>query len=344
MDYLNFDREKLVTALVSVKPGLGKKDIIQQATKFIFKDKRIYTFNDEIAVSYPLEHELTGAVPSEEFYALLNKMDDAVVQICSEPGVLHIKGTKLSASLKVEDEIKLPMNEFAIISLGLWNAIPGNFVDALEFASISVGTDLAKPILTCVHWTSTFIESCDNFRLTRYDIATPNLKDPVLLSNKVAATLMTYNPKEFLIVPGMAHFKMGSVNDGTDCIFSCRIYSGTYVNLGPLFDRVHTQKIVFNDKLIALLDRLSVLAEKDIHGNSKAFMAVTSGMANIKTQSALGESDEETRILCDVDINFEFKIETLLHILKRYKIAHIDDTKKSLKFQKDNWTHIVSLC
>jgi hypothetical protein len=337
MEYFVFNKERLLQSLMRVKPGLAKKDIIAQASKFVFKDGHVYTFNDEIAVSHPLEHPLNGVIPADEFYKFISKINDDTIKIATEGPVLYIKDTKsLSVELNIEEEVKLPIADMS--SPSLWYTIPDDFNEALTFALLSVGTDLSKPVLTCIHWTPQYIESCDNFRLTRYTINTPDLTAPILLSNKIISNLKNYTPVQFSIADKWAHFKTVD-----DCIFSCRVYSADYVDLSVIFNKEYNQEIIFTDSMISLLDKMVILAEKDIHGKSKAIMTVTSGIATVQTHSGLGKGDESTRVKCGVDITFEFKIETLLHILKYFKKAFIDEDKKALQFKNDKWTHVVSL-
>jgi len=337
MDYIAFDRNRLVDTLTSVKPGLAKKDIIDQASKFAFKDGSVYTYNDEIAISHPLEYPLVGVVPSIEFYTLLSKMKTDMVNIAIDGTLLHVKGGKLEATFNIEDEVKLPISDLS--SPSLWYDLPTNFLEAVDLALSSAGTDLSKPVLTCIHWTSNYMESCDNFRLTRYILDTPGLADSTLLSNRTAVHLKNYNPKQFAIEKGWAHFKTDD-----DCIFSCKVYGGDYVNLDSIFNKTHDKELTFTDATIELLDRVSILAEKDIHGNSKALITIDKGVATIHATSSIGEITESTRIRCKEDISFEFKIETLLKILQRLKVAKIDPDKKSLSFSNTTWTHIISLC
>jgi len=338
MDYLVFDRQLLLDTLVEVKPGLANKDVVAQASKFVFKGKAVYTYNDEIAVMHPIEHDLTGAVPSTELYDLLNKMTDTEVSIAIEGTTMHIKGLKLTASILIQDEILLPMTDLQVPSI--WSPVPPDFTDALTFSLLSVGTDLSKPILTCVHWTQEYMESCDNFRLTRYTMSTPELAEPILLSNKVVSNLKNYTPTHFSIEPGWAHFKTKA-----GCVFSCKVYSGTFVDLSSIFTTVYDKSITFTDAVVSLLDRVLVLADRDIHGNSKANLNVTGGIATVSATGPLGNVTESTRIKSDSDILFEFKIETLMHILQHSKRSLIDTNKKSLQFTDGKkWVHVVSLC
>lgn len=337
MNYFDFNREQLVAALVAVKPGLAKKDIVEQATKFVFQNSMVCTFNEEIAVTHPIEHDIECAVPSVELYEILGKMNDVTVKLGIENKLLRIRGAKLSVDLNVDTEIKLPKLDTS--GPMIWNPVPEKFNDALTFALLSVGTDLSKPVLTCIHWNKDYIESCDNFRLTRYKVKTDNLLEDVLISGKIVNNLRNYVAVKFAISTAWAHFMTD-----TGCIFSCKIYSGTYVDLSKIFNRTFTQEITFTNTMVDLLTRVAAVAEKDIHGNSKAILDIKNSIANVKATSAIGTAEESTRIVCSVDITFEFRIETLLHILKHFKKALVDDDKHSLCFTTNEWDHIVSLC
>ncbi len=332
---MDFHREKLVHALEQVKVGLASKDIVVQATKFIFKDKHVFTFNDEVAVSFPIEHDITCAVDANTLYALLTKFTDATISIEITDAGMEVSSKKAHAILKSND-ITLPLD--SITEADVWHPIPDRFEHLLSFVRLSVGTDLAKPILTCMHWTSEFIESCDNFRLTRTTVKTEGLDASILIPGSSITKMLKYTPIEFSIVDGWAHFKSPS-----DCIFSCRVFSGEYVELDDIYDTKGQEKIIFTPAMEKLLERAMVLAEQDVSGNSKAVVTIKDGVATVEVVSDAGSLTETTKIRCNIDISFDLRIETLLHIIKYYKQAVIAENESCLKFSKDNIVHIISL-
>ena len=337
MQYTMFNTELFIKALSNVKPAISSKEVIKQSDKFVFKNKKVYASNDLITISFPIEYDLECAVPFNNLYSFLKDVSSTEIGICIKDARMHLKGGKLKANFSIDEKIELPIQDFEIES-DSWNTLPDNFNEALTFGLLSIGTDQTNVILTCLHWTPEYIESCDNFRLTRYYIETPELLDIVLLPIKIIKNLKNYDVTEFIVTKNVAHFRTMD-----DCIFSCRIYSGEYVDLSDIINREHNEKILFNDSIISLLNSVSTTADKDIYGHSKAKMIIADKKVTIIASNDSGEIEGNNRIICDSNISFDFKIEALLQILKFNKESYIDDSKKSLSFKGDNWIHIISL-
>lgn len=334
---LTFKRELLLQALRQVKPGLASKDVVEQATRFVFNKGYVYTFNDDISVAYPVEHEIEAAIPAVEMYALLDKMKDVEVDISIDNSVMSIKGAKLSATIKSDESISMPLDN--VTSPSQWFDVPPNLENIMSFVLLSVSTNLAQPVMTCVHWTDKVIESCDNFRLTRIKAPTEGMPpEGVLIPGSNIACLKDYAPVKYAIDESWVHFKTAE-----DCVLSCRVFSGEFVELDDLCDTPASDEIRFTDAMIELLDRVTVLAEKDVYNNSKAEVSIVKGIATVKTSNDLGGIEDRVRVKCPRDIAFNIKIETLKRILTYFKKAFLADNGSSLRFVNDDITHAISL-
>ncbi len=73
---MKVNKKELMTTLEGVLPGLSKKEITDQGNCFVFKDGKVITYNDEVAVFHPLDLELEGAVKAEEFFAILKTVQN----------------------------------------------------------------------------------------------------------------------------------------------------------------------------------------------------------------------------------------------------------------------------
>jgi hypothetical protein len=75
-------RQELIDALETVKPGLAQKEIVEQSSSFAFIDGKVVTYNDEISISHPVEGlKVEGAVRAEELYQLLHRITRDEVEI-----------------------------------------------------------------------------------------------------------------------------------------------------------------------------------------------------------------------------------------------------------------------
>ena len=162
--------KEFLKVLSAVKPALANKEILEQSTNFIFLDENVITYNDEIMISHPFESDFAGAVHAENLYSLLSKIKEEGVEVEQVENELLFSGikTKFKSGIVCETEIKLPISEIKIPDR--MRKIPDGFLEAIKFTSVSVSQDASRPELTCIHFTSEYIESCDNFRLTRYQL------------------------------------------------------------------------------------------------------------------------------------------------------------------------------
>ena len=101
------NRKELLNVLQKVKPGLATKETIEHTTGFIFYDNRVFTYNDEVAVSHPIDVGFEGAVIAKEFYDMLDKMVDDEIEIGPSEGTLRITGKRAKGGVKFFMEIKM---------------------------------------------------------------------------------------------------------------------------------------------------------------------------------------------------------------------------------------------
>lgn len=334
---MEINRKEMLAALNSVQPGLHTKNVVEQASCFAFRDNKVFTFNDEIAVSCPLTHDIEGAVPADKLFKLLNKVPDETISVETIDKELEIKGKRIKATIKLEEKISMPLDE--LTEPDEWFDLPVGFSDGMKYALMSTGTDMSKPILTCVHWTSKHIESCDNFRITRYVVDSPETKNNILIPASSVTKLVKYAPSEYCIVAGWAHFK---TQEG--CVFSCRVFEGKYSNLDDFINATLSDTVVaFPTVTNEILDRVSVLSQEDVTGAPFATVEIKDKTLTISGKSDFGSIEETARINCKVDVLFSVKVETLEHILRRFREGTISENGAAIKFTSKNLTHVVSL-
>ena len=84
------DKNEFLKVLELIKPGLSVNPILEQSEMVMFEPDRVFSYNDEIAISCPFETGLSGAIRSTELLKLLKKL----------------KGDELETK-KVDDEFQL---------------------------------------------------------------------------------------------------------------------------------------------------------------------------------------------------------------------------------------------
>lgn len=327
-------RTELLAILNKVKPGLANKELIEQSTSFVFKDKKIYTYNDEITISHPINLDIEGAVPAAELYLLLNRIKDEELDIDINENEIVFKGKKFKAGIRLESKIILPLKELKIPKN--WDSLSDDFIDALSFCLFSVGKDMSRPVLTCLHLTDNLIESCDNFRLTQYKVSDGLFKQ-ILLPSKAAIELIKYEPIRYALTDGWIHFK-----DTEDLIFSCRAFEGKYFDITDILDFIGDE-IKFPSRMREILERVQTMAEQDLTGDRKVNVEISNGRMKIRGENDIGWFEETTRIRCETNLAFDINPKFLMEILTHTTNAKISNDKTKLRFDDEKFIHIMAI-
>jgi hypothetical protein len=326
---MGISRQALVDALAAVRPGLANKEIVEQSCSFVFDGDLVCTYNDEIAVSHPVPPGIAGAVRAEELYSLLTKLPDEEIQVQVTETELLIEGKRRKTGLALQSKILVPMG--VLKSEKQWKPLPKGFDDALEFCRMSVGADMTKPLLTCLHVKDDVMESCDNFRLGRWTLGEP-MRDELLLPGIAAEKLRSYNVTEYAATKEWAHFR----ND-KQAVFSVRLFDGQYPDLTKLLAKEGFPLKLPSD-LPGILGRAEVMMEK-IDGTAEVMLE--KGLIHVKTRSAVGWFEESARIQYDGgSVSFRIFPKFLREISG--KLLQVEVCPGLLKFEGGNFVHACS--
>ena len=330
-------REELIDVLTRVKPGIANKEIIEQSNHFIFEEGRIWTYNDQIAISQEFESELAGAVKADEFYKLLNKLEDDNLKISVQAGEFSIQGKTVIAKIKIDPEIKLQPIQAPGINSKSWQTLPEDFTDAISLCLFSASRNMIRPELTCLYVTGKTVFSTDTFRATKREMKS-KVKEDFLLSATAAKELTKYNVyKVFTDTEGWLHF-----TNKEKTMFSCRTFADVKYpeKIWDFFD-IKGEKINLPDSFEQVIDRVSTLVTADFDLDRFVDLTIENGILTCKGKGPHGSVSET------VDINYKGKdIEVKVHpgflmeILKQLDSMTIGER---LLFQGDNFEHVICL-
>ena len=214
---MNINREELLKQLEAVMPGLSTREIIEQSSCFIFKDKTVSTFNDEIACSQKTSLDIEGAVQAMPLISLLRKMkeDELEINISNKKSQLLVRGGGgRRAGIQMEQDITLLIEE--IDKPKKWKSLPDGFTDAVTTVQDCAGKNESQFILTCIHIDSRWVEACDNHQVARYKIKT-DIKKPTLIRKESIKYIKDLDMTKFSETRNWIHFK-----NSTGLILSCR--------------------------------------------------------------------------------------------------------------------------
>ncbi len=278
---MKINREELLSCLTNIKPGLATKEIIDQSTSFVFKNGKVYTFNNEIAVSHPISKQLTGAVKANELYTLLTRYNEEELKIETTDKEFSVKGKNSEAGIALTTEITIPIDEIGVPTK--WKPLPENFIEAVDFCHFSASRDLIQPEFTYLHIKDNHIEACDRLRFTIYKLSHDiDSKPPILLPANCAKILVDYNPIEYAVTDNWIHFMSSEKT-----VFSCRTGTGEYPDLS-IFTNTKGKKIEFPDNFKQSLGTAEVFASSALRGRELVKIRVLKYKTIVESMNEVG--------------------------------------------------------
>lgn len=335
---MQIDRQELLTALEQVRPGLAKKEQIEQSTHFAFMGGRVVTFNDEISVSAPVEGlDLEGAIEAQPLYQLLKRVKGEMIKAELSGNELTIGAGRSRAKFALHSDIRLPLGEVG--NTGDWQKLPDpeGFKRALQFAHRSCSREMSQPVLTCVHLVNDVVESTDNLRLTRFRV---NGVLPITSGQLIPATsvkeLVRYNIREIAEGQGWLHFR---TSEGTR--FSCRVFQAEFPNIDSVL-AVKGQSLDLSDVGIDALDRALIFAERDYELDEEVTVQLAENQMTIHSEGQAGSYTETADITYnDTPVSFGINPNLLRDILQYTTQAALGENR--LKFEGEEWEHVIAL-
>ena len=102
---LRLNRLKFLNALEATRPGVTNQEVTEQSNCFLFYNKRIWTYNDEVACSIPFDMDFNGAIPAHKLTALLSRLPDETIRVEPTDNALRIKGKARRGTVGIQDKI-----------------------------------------------------------------------------------------------------------------------------------------------------------------------------------------------------------------------------------------------
>jgi len=335
---MKIEREHLLATLEAVQPGLSSSGDIEQSQTFVFLGDRVMTYNDEVSVSCPIETDFKGAVKGEEMVKLLGKLKEKEVEVEITDGELHVKGGKVRAGIRLEAEITLPLEEVKPPSdPKAWTPLPEKFAEGLRFCQFSASTDKGKPVLNCIQVSGQHVVSCDNFRLTRYDLGkTKAFPRDLLVPAKTVPTLLGYNPETYAAVGGWLHFRMAS-----GLVFSCRTFEEAYPKTEQLLN-VEGDEVEFPEEMKDILSRAEVFAKGKAGTDSRIEVAFKGSEMMVTGRGEWGWLKEKAKVAKgSTSARFLINPVFLSDILGLLRTVTIGD--RMIKLTGENFAHVATL-
>ncbi len=328
-------KQELQIALEIVKPGLAKKEKIEQATSFAFINDYVVTYNDEISIRHPIKGlNINGAIQANELYSLLTKLKKDEIEIEKTENELIIHSGKTKAGLILQKEIILPLDEIGEINT--WKSLPSIFCKHLKFAMHACSRDMNTPVITCVHVRKDgVLEATDNYRL----VNCTGDKIPInnfLLPASAAVEVIKLEPTKIASGNNWVHFQ-----NENNTIISCRIFEGTF-NDSSAFLKIKGAKLLLPQTIPDILERVMVFAQREFFLSEDVFITIENKKIKLHAKSDTGWIEEEANIRYDGEkIEFIISPQLFRDVLK--ETNELIMGSNSVKFIAEDWEYVILL-
>lgn len=288
--------KELKSALDVAQVGVAAKEIIEQSGCIVFDQKRIVTFNDEVAVQVPFKSGLTAVVPAEPLLALVKSCNAETVDLSIDTGRLLFKAKRAPSRIPIAEDILLPFDKkvkppskFVDIS-----EVSAAFAKALGFVSFTVSTDTQYMEFTCVHVASdkkgTYCESTDRYRVTRQYFTDKQYPLNILIP---AVAMKTLQNNRILSVgenDGWLYFNLEG-----DILFACFTVEATFPDFGAALKESMGKciaKVELPAKIKTMLERASIFSQAVETNDEKVTLTLSEGRFTIRASGRFGEHEE----------------------------------------------------
>lgn len=255
---MKMNKTELMNILQKVKPGLAKRDIIEQFTHFIFSGTEVITYNDEICISHPLETDFVCSAKSDEFFKAISSVETEEVEVTLNEGKLCISSENARGHLLTtpeEDDAEQLITALDIDSIkNQWQSLPSDFIRGISLCMFSASKDLTKGVHTCVFAEGDLLSSSDGIRVSVY-VMDGEITPKVLIPASNVAELVKFDVKKYFISESWAHFQ---TENGV--IFSSRIMEGNYPALHAYLE-ISGEQVKLPAKLKNLVESITFMVD-----------------------------------------------------------------------------------
>ena len=336
---MKINKTNLQQALEIVKPGLSNNEIIEQSTSFAFFGDRVVTYNDSISLSCPVEHlNLTGAIRAEELYKFLRQIEKEEIQVKSSENEIKLKSGNARAGIRLEKEVKLPIEEKGNIDPTGWKSLPEDFIEDLDFIKDGASKDMSRRVLTCVHVRKGILETSDGYQIMRVNLDSENSfpYPGTLIPAENISEIIKVEPSQIFLTDGWLHFK-----NQQDVVISCRILEDSFPDTDSFFD-IEGDKLIFPKKMTKILDRVTVFTKKDHLVDEEMQIILDNNKLMVKGSNDYGWFKEVAPVKYKGQrVSFWIAPYLLKNILKRSNECRLGNEK--IKFEGSGWEYVAVL-
>ena len=351
---MTINKKLLLESLKNCMPGVDSGNtVLQGSDTFVFHNGRIFSYNDNISVSVPieqsemLEESVEGAVKADEFFKILSKLPNDEVNFAVSEKSWLLKSGKAKAELTLIDfdyESRLkgiePSND--------WKEIKDDFI----FAIGSCKMENNKSPLSGVFVSGKEVISTDAYQLNRFTMPETDLPNFWISDNSVNELLKIKNFTSMQLQGNWVHFK---TEQGV--IFSIKVLNKDnypYDKVVKLLDNCNVENAfnaTFPENLFDAIDRATAFS-MDMSGHNLIRLVLSPKNIEVSSERTSGKYEEKVAWDEGV-ITEEFEPITIYvdssmmsymaqKSLKFYILVSSGNVPPRILFVSDNSKHLLS--
>lgn len=278
---MEINRQALLKKLQLVSPGISPRGITEQSNCFIFRNRRLYTYNDEICCSVgSAEFAIEGILEHVGLLGILNKLKQETISVeCGKESLL-IQCADSRTGLTLEKELRLPLD--SIVFPTEWQDLPADFGSAVALAKECAMKDETRFDLSCVHIHPKWIEGCDDSQMLRYRIKT-GVPESVLVRATSMKQFAQLGMDQFALDESWLHFR----NSKEDLMYSVRKYHEPYPEM-TAFYKVEGHPLTFPGGLAEKVDAVNHFSSDSTNEVNHVFVDLRPGKMKLKGIGSYG--------------------------------------------------------
>jgi len=332
----------LLKILSAVRPGLAKKEVVEQMGRFIFTGENVATFNDKICIHYPFEFEVPFSVKATDFYNTVSALDSEKVdmRIKGNNVVIDTERSKGMFSTKVQDDIgevlKSIINEIEECE---WYNVPEDFIKAIDLVKFSASSDNTST-WSCVRFDGANVFCGADHRFSWYKFDESLVDVPFMIKAVNIDAISPFDIKAFAISDSWAHFATEN-----EVIFSARLTKGEYTDPKRPFSSPKGQEIKLPDTILEDVEFVAIIQSEDMEMERTIKMIIEDGKITYQAEKERGriERTSDTDIKVDDKIVIGINPVFLKQILTKSEGLRVYFGDQLFRFESDKFKHIIAL-
>jgi len=327
-------RKQLLSAIISVKPGVASKDIIESMTYLYFSGEAVISYNDVISIQYPLVTDFKTFVKADDFFKVISKIKSEEVKFKLEDTSLKMRADKMMSTFATifDEEI---IKRIATVSESRKGVkprkLPTDFVESVRLCMQVASKNESDQLLTCLSINGKDIVSTDNIRIAHAEMKS-DMEEMLIKASELKA-LIAINPIAYAATKTWIHF----IN-AEECVFSIRRTKGAYPDMLKFteFDGI---EVTLPQEILDGVDIASVFTDD---ANDSISITIKNKTCRVFKESQAGKIDFRSAIdYTGQDVTFNIHPDLLKEMMTHSTNLVIAASRARL--ETDGFTLVTSL-